>query len=218
MPSDSIDIITTGRPDLTAYAEKYGWLTGARTDNLTEYERAGQPVDFIDLHWEDPDRDALLAGVKEHRPKYVVAGDYDGENYESVNQFGDRLRRWAENVIIVPHDPGEVEHVPDWAVVGYSTPTGYNGTDAPVWEYYGRDVHVLGGTMNQIELVAASLRNDIVSIDTNTMHRDATQYGEYWTPTKPQRKKPPTVVPMIEKAYENSVVNMTYALESWGML
>jgi len=215
---DTIDIITTGRPDLCAYAHKHGWLAGTRLDAIGQYENAGIAPAFIDVHWEDPDRDSLLSKTMQHQPKYVVAGDYDGDNYGEINEFARQLRQWADNVIIVPHEPGEVEKVPQWAVVGYSTPTQYEGTDAPLWEYYGRDVHVLGGTMPQIKLVVDHLRDDIVSLDTNTHHRDATQFGEYWSPSGRQRKQTAGISNDIREAYENAVVNMTYAFDQWGLI
>ena len=86
------------------------------------------------------------------------------------------------------------------------------------WEYTGRDVHILGGTMNKIKHIIDHLRNDIVSLDTNTMHRDATQFGEYWSISQPTRKSMPETEPTHRKAYENGVLNMTYALEQWGMI
>lgn len=214
---NSVDIITTGRPDLTEYAHKHGWLTGCRLDALQNYERAGVSPEFIDVHWEDPDRDTLLAKTIQHKPKYVIAGDYNGTNYDTINRFGEELNRYAENVIIVPHEPGEVSNVPEWAIVGYSTPTDYAGTDAPIWEYTGRDVHVLGGTMPQIKTVVNHLKDSIVSLDTNTHHRDATQFGEYWSPSNRQRKRIPRQGNTVREAYENSILNMTYAFESWGL-
>lgn len=213
-----VDLITTGRPDLTAYADRFGWLTGCRLDAVQNYERAGRSPEFLDLHWEDPQRDELLAKCMQHDPEYVVAGDYDGDNYDIINDFADRLRQFSENVIIVPHSPGEIAEVPEWATVGYSTPTGYEGTDAPIWEYSGRDVHVLGGTMPQIKTVVDHLRGDIISLDTNTMHRDATQFGEYWSPSNRQRKKIPHTGNTVREAYENSILNMTYQFEQWGLL
>lgn len=213
---ESVDLITTGRPDLTEYAAQHGWIQGTRLDKLTQYEKAKVSPDFIDVHWVNPDRGLLLAKTMAHKPKYVVAGDYDGSNYETINGFARQLDSYAENVIIVPHEPGEVSKVPEWAIVGYSTPTGYEGTDAPIWEYTGRDVHVLGGTMNQIKLVVDHLRDDIVSIDTNTMHRDATQFGEYWNTDGRQRTA--KVGNTVREAYENSILNMTYAFEQWGLI
>lgn len=211
-------IATTGRPDLTTYARRHDWIIGTRLDSLPAYEAAGISPDFIDVHWEDPDREGLLEACQKHTPSLVVAGDYDGQNYETINAFADKLRQYATDVIIVPHEPGEVDRVPEWAVVGYSTPTSYAGTDAPIWEYYGRDVHVLGGTMAQIKMVVNHLGDNIVSLDTNTHHRDATQFGEYFTPSKPTRKRIIRQGTNIREAYENSVVNMTYTFETWGLI
>lgn len=213
----SIDIITTGRPDLTEYAGRYGWLRGCRLDAIREYEQAGFSPGFIDIHWEDPNRDKLLSKTREHTPEYVVAGDYDGENYKTINEFANQLRQHTDNVIIVPHEPGEISNVPEWAIVGYSTPTEYAGTDAPIWEYRGRDVHILGGTMPQIQTVVNHLRDSIVSVDTNTHHRDATRFGEYWSQSGRQRKKTAGIENDIREAYENSILNMTYAFEQWNI-
>lgn len=215
------DFITTGRPDLTDIAASYGWLRGSRLDDVARYERLGVELDFIDLHWEDPDPDALLAATMRHRPKYVVAGDYDGDNITEINEQAAALQRYAENVIIVPHQSGEVAEVPDWAVVGYSTPTGYAGTDAPVWEYYGRDVHILGGTIGQIKEVYGYLRNEVVSIDTNSFHRGATSYAKWWGRTSPQWNKlaEPVAKPTnAERAYERSLLNLSYHLREQGLL
>jgi len=203
---------------LNADAAQHGWLTGCRLDAIQNYERANRVPEFIDVHWEDPDRQQLLTKAMQHNPKYVVAGDYDGSNYDVINDFASQLRQYADHVIIVPHEPGEIAEVPEWAIVGYSTPTAYEGTDAPVWEYTGRDVHVLGGTMAQIETVVKHLKDSIVSLDTNTHHRDATQFGEYWSKSNRQRKQIAHVGNTVREAYENSILNMTYAFEEWGLI
>lgn len=215
------DLITTGRPDLTEVAESYGWLRGSRLDDVRRYEKLDVSLDFIDLHWEEPDFDGLLAATMRHRPKYVVAGDYDGENYETINKRADQLRPYAENVIVVPHEPGEVGRVPEWCVVGYSTPSGYAGTDAPVWEYYGRDVHILGGNVTQMRELYGYLKDEIVSFDCNSFHRSATSFAKWWGKTSPQWNQLPTTVAQSEnvnEAYENSLLNLSYALREDGVI
>lgn len=212
---DSPDVITTGRPDLTDVAASYGWLRGSRLDDVGRYEKLDINLDFIDLHWEDPQPDELLAATMRHRPRYVIAGDYDGDNYEEINDRGRQLRNYADRVIIVPHEPGEVDRVPDWAVVGYSTPTGYAGTDAPVWEYHGRDVHILGGTVEQLRELYPYLADDVVSIDCNSFHRGATSFAKWWAGSEPHWNKLSTPIPKPEnakRAYENSMLNLNYAL------
>lgn len=223
---DSVDLVTTGRNDLTSHAEQYGWLVGSELSYIRHHENHGRTLDFIDMAWDEPKPDELVSACMRHQPKYAIAGDYEhvedgetvGEPIEKVNRRAQLLTQWVDQPIVVPHRSGEPAEVPDCAVVGYSTPTRYGGTEAPLWEYQGEDVHVLGGTMNNIKLVIEHLGSNINSIDTNTMHRDATQYGEYWSISKPNRKKHPSTQTVIEKTYQNSILNMTYAFEEWGLL
>jgi hypothetical protein len=178
-------------------------------------------LDFIDLQWENPKPDELLAATMSHRPQYVVAGDYDGENYQEINERAAELRRYAENVIVVPPNPGEVERVPEWAVVGYSTPTKYAGTDAPVWEYRGRDVHILGGKIEQMIELYGYLADSIVSMDCNSFHRGATSFAKWWGHSKPRWNKLSTPVAKPEnanRAYENTMLNMQYKLRQEGIV
>ena len=217
---ESPDLITTGRQDLTAIAEQYGWLRGTRLDDLGRYEKRGIAPQFIDVHWEDPDRAALLEACRRHRPRYAIAGDYDGENYDEINEFAADLRDHAENVIVVPHESGEVERVPEWAVVGYSSPTAYAGTDAPVWEYRGHDVHILGGQVNQIREIYSYLADDVVSIDTNSHHRGATMFAKWWAGNSPMWNKTANPIPSdenVQLAYENSLINIGYYLREQGV-
>lgn len=223
---DPVDIVTTGRYDLTEYAEQYGWLVGTELSDLNQYETRDRNIEFIDMAWQDPKPDELISACMGHEPKYAIAGDYEhtddgelvGEPVETVNERAELLTQWVDHPIVVPHQPGEPDLVPEFALVGYSTPTRYGGTEAPIWEYQGHDVHVLGGTMNNIKVVIDHLGGHINSIDTNTMHRDATQYGEYWSKSKPNRKKHPSTLPSIRETYENSILNMTYAFEEWGVI
>jgi len=220
-----VDLVTTGRPDLTEYARKHGWLTGTELSAVSQYENAARNIEFLDMDWREPDPDRLISAAMKHKPKYAVAGDYEyredgevvGEDIETVNNRAKTLSQWVENPIVVPHRPGQPAEVPDFAVTGYSTPTSYGGTEAPMWEYQGEDVHILGGTMNRIKKVIDHLGDSVRSLDTNTMHRDATQYGEFWTQSR-ARKKTAGIENDIEEAYENSILNMTYAFEQWDLI
>jgi hypothetical protein len=214
------DLITTGRPDLTAIAAQYGWLRGSRLDDVSRYESRDVSLDFVDLHWDDPDPDALIETAVRHEPEYVVAGDYDGDNYSEINTRGERLREHATNVIIVPHEPGEIDRVPEWAVVGYSTPSDYAGTTAPVWEYAGRDVHLLGGTVAQLRTLYPYLRDEVVSIDCNSFHRGATQFAKWWSGGDPHWRRLPDTVATdgnVQEAYENTMCNLAYVIRQDGI-
>lgn len=219
--TNGVILATTGRPDLVSIAERYGWIRGSRVDYIKTHERQGHDVGFIDLHWEDPDHEGLLEAARRHKPEIVVAGDYDGDNIDHINGWADKLRPHANRVVIVPHEPGEVEYVPKWATVGYSTPTAYAGTDAPIWEYRGRDVHILGGTTEQVLQVYAYLADSVVSIDTNSFHRDATSFAKWWGKTTPSWNKLANATAQPQNAtrsYENSLLNISYAFRELGII
>lgn len=215
------DRITTGRPDLTALAAEYGWLQGSRVDYLDRYETRDYRVDFVDPGPDNCDPDDLVAAAKRHHPRYVIAGDYDGDNVAEINRLARRLDGHAERVIVVPHKPGEVELVPEWCVVGYSSPTAYAGTTAPMWEYRGRDVHVLGGTIEQSIEIQSYLGDDVVSFDCNSFHRSATEFVKWWAKTSPVWNRLPTAIAEpenVRRAYENTITNIGYALAEHGIV
>lgn len=208
----SVDIITTGRPDLTAVAERYGFLRGTRLDDEPRYRRAGIQVDFLDVHWDDPDFEALLEAAKWHNPRYCVAGDYDDDagNYDVVNRRAERLRDHVENVIVVPHARGELEIVPEWAVVGYSTPTDYAGSEIPLRRYREttHDVHILGGTPHeQHRLLGRLWLDSVVSMDCNSHHKAATIGAKAWHPDEPHWRKVDGEN-AVEEAYRIAVENL----------
>jgi GNAT superfamily N-acetyltransferase len=217
--TDAPDRITTGRPDLTAIATEYGWLQGSRVDYLDRYETRRYSVDFVDPGPDNCDSDRLVDVARRHAPRYVIAGDYEGDNQAEINDLADRLRPYAHRVIVVPHEPGEVERVPDWATVGYSSPTQYAGTDAPIWEYRGRDVHVLGGTIEQSIEIQRHLGDDVISFDCNSFHRSATQFAKWWGASSPHWNRLPAVADAdsAETAYRNTMLNVSYELREQGI-
>jgi hypothetical protein len=218
--STSVDLITTGRPDLTTVAARRGYLRGARLDHLGEYEVRDLSVDFIDVHWEDPDFPALVEAAARHYPRYAIAGDYDGDNFEQIHDRAATLRKHAENVIVVPHHPGEVDRVPEWCVVGYSVPSAYAGTTAPVWEYRqtGHDVHILGGTPHgQLDLLDYLGRDTVVSMDCNSHHKAATIGAKAWYPESPRWRRIEGDH-AVEEAYRISVENLHETHQQEGLV
>ena len=162
----------------------------------------------------------LVEATRLHAPRYVIAGDYDGDNYAEINDLADRLRPHAHRVIVVPHKPGEVDRVPAWAIVGYSSPTQYAGTDAPVWEYRGRDIHVLGGTIKQSIEIQRYLGDSVVSFDCNSFHRSATQFGKWWGGSSPHWNHTPNAPAASNavEAYRNTMLNISYQLRESGIV
>jgi len=218
----TVDIITSGRVDLTEYAGKKGYLRGARLDKADRYANHGAAVDFLDMDWNDPDPDKLIRAAKDHRPKYVVAGDYlrDEDNTQRVNDRARQLRDLAENVIVVPKSPGDFQHVPEWCVVGYSVPTEYGGTDIPLREYVSlpNQIHVLGGTPHrQFDVVSQLWLENVCSIDGNSIHKAATIGAKAWHPAVPHWRKV-DADDAVERAYRESVDNLHAAHKARGYI
>jgi hypothetical protein len=218
----TVDIITSGRVDLTEYAGKKGYLRGARLDKADRYANHGVAVDFLDMDWNDPDPDKLIRAAKDHRPKYVVAGDYlrDEDNTQRVNDRARQLRDLAENVIVVPKSPGDFQHVPEWCVVGYSVPTEYGGTDIPLREYVSlsNQIHVLGGTPHrQFDVVSQLWLENVCSIDGNSIHKAATIGAKAWHPAVPHWRKV-DADDAVERAYRESVDNLHAAHKARGYI
>lgn len=217
-----IDIITTGRQDLTEIAGRHGWRRGARLDSVGEYEKRDIALDFVDMDWADPDPTALLDAAKRHRPKYVVAGDYlrDEDNTEAVNERASRLREYSANVIVVPKSVGDLRDVPDECVVGYSVPTEYGGTDIPLRMYrdISQPIHVLGGTPHrQFEIVGKLWLDSVCSIDGNSVHKAATIGAKAWHPDVPRWRKIEGDN-AVERAYRQSIENLTRIYRSRGYI
>ena len=218
----TVDIITSGRVDLTAYAGEKGYLRGARLDKADRYDRHGVAVDFLDMDWNDPDPAGLIDAAKRHRPKYVVAGDYlrDEDNTERVNDRARQLREYAENVIVVPKSPGDLSNVPEWCVVGYSVPTEYGGTDIPLREYRDipQPIHVLGGTPHrQFDVVGRLWLDNVCSVDGNSIHKAATIGAKAWHPDVPRWRKVDGE-DAVELAYRQSIDNVHAAHTARGMM
>jgi hypothetical protein len=218
----SIDLITSGRVDLTAYAGRQGFLRGARLDKSHRYYQHGVCVDFLDMDWNAPAPEALLEAAKRHRPRYTVAGDYlrDSNNIGRVNERAERLREYADNVIVVPKSPGDLRCVPEWCVVGYSVPTEYGGTDIPLREYrdISQQIHVLGGTPpRQFEIIGKLWVDAVYSVDGYSIHKAATIGAKSWHPGTPHWRK--LCGPYaVERAYCLSVRNLIRAYRSRGIV
>jgi len=215
-----VDIITSGRVDLTAYAGEQGYLRGARLDKADRYANHGVAVDFLDMDWNNPEPEKLIRAARDHRPKYAVAGDYlrDEDNIETVNRRAGELRQYAENVIVVPKSPGDLSHVPEWCVVGYSVPTEYGGTDIPLREYRDipQQIHILGGTPHrQFEIVGKLWLDSICSIDGNSIHKAATIGAKAWYADVPHWRKVDGEG-AVERAYKQSVDNLHHTHTARG--
>jgi len=95
-----------------------------------------------------------------------------------------------------------------------SSASGSTGTTAPIWEYTGRDVHILGSTIDEALQVYQDLADSVVSMDFNFPHRSATMFAKWWGQTTPKwNHLPQSANPeSFREAYENSMLNLTYKL------
>lgn len=214
-----VDVIMTGRPDLVEMAVERGYLAGARLDAVRQAETYGLDLEMIDIHWEDPDPEALVDACQRHNPRYAVAGDYD-DNHAEINGRARRLREFVDNVIVVPHDDGDLAHVPEWAVIGFSTPSDYAGTDIPLRHYRDAEnpIHILGGTPHQqLELLGKLWTDNVVSMDCNSHHKAATVGSKAWYPTRPRWRQVPEGDDRVERAYRRSVENLDLEYRQRGI-
>jgi hypothetical protein len=216
----SVDVVMTGRPDLVEMAVDRGYFAGARLDKVPEHEGYGTNLEMIDIHWKNPRPDALVSACRRHRPTYCVAGDYDGENHGTINDRARRLRGYCENVIVVPHHDGDLAHVPEWAVIGYSVPSEYAATEIPLRRYREAEqpIHILGGTPHdQLGLLGQLWTDNVVSMDCNSHHKAATIGSKAWHPTRPRWRQVPEGPDRVERAYETSVKHLDTEYQQRGI-
>jgi len=184
----SFDVITTAGHEHMRIAYEYGFKTGGRLDNIDRLAEDGIPIHFIDMDWHNPEFERLVQACKRYEPEYVVGGDYTkhdpghpDSNISTINERAEILNQYAKDVQVVPHGSNQVEHVPRWAVVGYSVPTTYGAAEGELIDYHGRDMHLLGGApAKQMDMIR-EFGKDIVSIDGNAINKMANVANRYWS-------------------------------------
>ncbi len=160
-------------------AIEHGFLYGSRLP-ATVYG----PLHFADQDWRKPNRAAYMGALAKHRPYMASVLDL-----ERADQLDDALS-WAEEaaqyvnvVMIIPKVFGIIPSLPCQVGgadvrIGYSVPTTHGGTELPLWEFFDRPVHLLGGSPGaQMRL---SYYMNVVSADGNMMMKMATRLCQYW--------------------------------------
>jgi len=136
---------------------------------------------FLDLNYKRPDFPRHLAAAKRYRPRFVVAGDIDKtEEMEGVLIQADALRRYSEEVIVVPKQTGMIDQIPDWCIIGYSVPTRFGASQAAQFELIGRRLHLLGGNPQRQMQMWRYFGSSIISVDGNSHHQAAVRWGTFW--------------------------------------
>jgi len=145
--------------------------------------------EFIDQNWKKPDRQRYMADLAMHGPRIATVLDLEREEqYSEVMEWAEEAAQHVtETVIIIPKVFGIIPRIPETVGgkevrLGYSVPTKHGGTQLPVWEFFGRDVHLLGGSPHAQMRIAAIAGMRVTSVDGNMMHKMAARYCQFWTP------------------------------------
>ena len=193
-----LDVIFTfdnqGDPSCTiAYKAGFGIGTRSNPQALRSVERWNWRFGlvFIDNEYKNYDHEFHMKVLEFHRPKYATVRDIMTEAqceaagiayypFEQVMEFAAEAAQYAENVIVIPKYDC-FDRIPDEYVLGYSVPSSYGGTPVPAEKFRGRRVHLLGGSWKRQLEYLHFLGDDVVSLDTNWIHKVA-QYGHFVWP------------------------------------
>lgn len=161
-------------------AIRYGFLYGAQLPN-TVYHR---PV-FVDQDWRNPDRARYMAALAEYKPRFATVLDWEHEEQlpEVLSWAAEAAQYVSEDVIIIPKVIGGIAKLPRHIAgrkvrLGYSVPTKFAGTQVPVWEFAGWDVHLLGGSPQ--EQMRLTRYMHVVSVDGSYAKKLANTHSAYF--------------------------------------
>lgn len=144
---------------------------------------------FCDQDWKKPNRTAYMAALARYRPHMASVLDWEREEqFREVMDWAEEAAQYAERVMIIPKIRGSIPRIPATVgskpiVVGFSVPTRHGATPCGLWEFYGRPVHLLGGSPHRQMYCYAFLRcnSDVVSADGNMHMKMANQFCAFWT-------------------------------------
>lgn len=148
---------------------------------------------FVDQPFRHYDHAKHLDVVAAIRPRYATVQDIMtrdqcaalGIHYtdpDIILRQAEDLATHAKNVIVIPKAPEFFSLVPSRFMLGYPVPSSYSDEAPPPLDLYrGRRVHLLGGSWSRQLSLLYTLGGDVVSLDTNYIHRIA-RYGTYIDP------------------------------------
>lgn len=118
------------------------------------------------------------------RPSLATVLDWERyDQMEDVFEWAEEAAAHVETVIIIPKVFHTVPMIPTHiggrpVRLGYSVPTQHGGTALPLWDFRGRDIHLLGGSPQEQLRLSRHLR--VVSADTNYHQKMAVKYAGFW--------------------------------------
>lgn len=219
-----------------ALARAAGWWPGARLPS-TLYEEH-RPLAFADQDWRrfdglTPDAadyrrayDRYVAAVAAAKPWMASVIDWERcRPLDEVLTWARAIAPYVDRyVMIIPKRPGEVDAIPDEVdgvpvVLGFSVPTPHGATECVPWEFSGRRVHLLGGSVHdQLAWAPAfrACRADLISADGNSFHNGA-GFGTYYDGLK-FRNEGPRVVATKEALRRSFVaIRQAWIAEGWDL-
>lgn len=148
------------------------------------------PVFFADQNWKKPDKNKYVDWISEYQPKIATVLDIERTNQlDEAMSWGEDISRYVESIVLIPKVNGIIKELPreingKRVLLGYSIPTTHGGTDVPVEEFSGWDVHLLGGNpkkqLNMYDTMAG-VDGRVVSVDCNYISMKATNFCAVWT-------------------------------------
>lgn len=192
-----VDLIYTfgGRDTSCCQAVKLGFLYGFQSSKrpcLYAERMQGHEVQFIDNDYFRYDHARHLEAVARYRPKYATVRDvmtkeqceaagiayYD---LDTILRWAEEIGEYAEHVIVIPKYDC-LDEIPERYILGYSIPTSHGGTPLPIERFFGRRIHLLGGSPRDQFRYYKMAEPYVVSIDHNYVHK-LSQYGQVWNLT-----------------------------------
>lgn len=170
-----------------------GWSYGVRLPARGMLKDT--PLAFADQNWKQPNRAQYMALLSRYRPRLATVLDWEWEEQlpEVLSWAEEAAQYTSEAVLVVPKIPGTVRAIPGRIAgvevrLAYSVPTSHGGSPLFLSEFFGRTVHLLGGSpQKQYELWTYLRANcEVRSLDGNMAKKMATSRCCYW-----QREKGP---------------------------
>lgn len=195
-PPDTLDVIVTYGAGFVVccIAVKYGFRYGVQSSNRACYQAGrlrGHEVAFVDCDYRNYDHARHLEAVARYRPKYATVRDVMSREQcrdagipyyplDTILRWAEELEEYAEHVIVIPKYDC-LDEIPERYVLGYSIPTSHGGTPLPIERFFGRRIHLLGGSPEDQYRYWRAARPYVVSIDHNYLLK-ISQYGQLWSP------------------------------------
>ncbi|MDX2140289.1 MAG: DUF6610 family protein [Chloroflexota bacterium] len=142
-------------------------------------------IEFADQNWQNPQFDAYMSALEQHRPHMATVLDWERyEQFEDVMNWAEEAARFVEIVVIIPKLHNVMRMIPlrvGKADVRIGVPCGpYSWQRPAIWEYERRECHLLGGSPQQQMKDARYL--NAASVDCSQIASMARRFCSFWSP------------------------------------